>query len=89
MSGEEVYKIDTFTSYENRDEVRIKTYIEIKYRSESIVYMSYINGLNIITTPSCFFLRFEFTDPVVNMSTVTHRIPWSVFGLDLMPFPGI
>jgi hypothetical protein len=42
--------IDTFTSYENRDEVRTKTYIEIKYRSESIVYTSYINGLNIITT---------------------------------------
>jgi hypothetical protein len=37
MLGEEVYAKDTFTSYENRDEVRIKTYIKIKYRSESIV----------------------------------------------------
>jgi hypothetical protein len=37
MFGEEVYTIDTFTSYENRDEVRIKTCIEMKYRSESIV----------------------------------------------------
>ncbi len=37
MLGEEVYTIDTFTSYENRDEVRIKTCIELKDRSESLV----------------------------------------------------
>ncbi len=37
MLGEEVYTIVAFTSYENRDEVRIKTCIELKDSSESIV----------------------------------------------------
>ena len=48
MFGKEVNTIVTFISYENRDEVRIKTCIELKDRSD--LRMSYINSLNIIMT---------------------------------------
>jgi hypothetical protein len=57
MLDEEVYTIDTFTSYENRDEVRIKTYIKIKYRSEGIVTRVTFNGLKITTTYGHFMGR--------------------------------
>jgi hypothetical protein len=50
MLDEEVYTIDTFTSYENRDKVRTKTCIEIKYRSEGTVTQVTLISLNIITT---------------------------------------
>ncbi len=50
MLGEEVYTIDTFTNYKNRDEVRIKTCVGIKYRSEGTVTRAALISLNIITT---------------------------------------
>jgi hypothetical protein len=37
MLGKELYIIDTFPSYESRDEVRIKTCLELKDSSKSIV----------------------------------------------------
>jgi hypothetical protein len=49
LSGE-VYTIETFTSYENRDEVRIKTCVEKKYRSEGTVTRVTLISLKIITT---------------------------------------
>ncbi len=62
MLGKEVYTIDIFTSYENRDEVRIKTCIEIKYKSEGTVTRVALISLNIITTicPNIFKHNFPF-----------------------------